>query len=279
MQKEGKGIHIVHTDREKPMSKSQVCGGWKGNYKYTDTLPGASLKFPLHPWGTAVLRPALFLPGARSPCSWRCHPLTCCGHWRESQLCSAAGVSSMSVVGLWEQTPFAAFWEEPWNPAHSGYCKTAPETLLVMGSHQGKERLTQSGLCWALLAVWVRVFLDKGSPPGEVLDEIWGPTLQGWIFLAWMQMEREDLGQQGRGFLKSSLVSPSFLKACFLGRPGLASHQHFNSCTHSHSGHSFYSRKCGVPHNSGLPASSCATSCSSNRGNQSHPPTKRRSTS
>lgn len=55
MQKERKDIHTVHTDREGPVGKSQVCGGSKGNPKYTDTLPGAPQKLQLHPWGTAVL--------------------------------------------------------------------------------------------------------------------------------------------------------------------------------------------------------------------------------
>lgn len=73
-------------------------------------------------------------------------------------------------------------------------------------------------------------------------------------------------------FFCESSLSLRELKACFRGRPGLASHQHFNDRRDNHSGCSFYSRNYGVPHNTGLPASSCAPSRSSNRGSQSHPP-------
>lgn len=125
------------------------------------------------------------------------------------------------------------------------------------------------GFFWIKEVLLVRSLMRSEAPPYRA----------GRIFWAWMLMAREVLGQQGRRvfeifFCESSLSEGLFSGETWLGKsPALQDHRH------SHSGHSFYSKNCGVPHNSGLPASSCATSCSSNRGNQSHPPTKRRSTS
>lgn len=202
----------------------------------------------------------------------------------ESRASSAAGRSSASEVGLWEQTAFVAFWEEPQAPARSGSRKTALEVLLVMGSHQGKKRLSWRGLYRAVMVVvfcFLVFFLDKGSPCGEVLDEAWCPTLQGWRDFLGLNAHRKGSFGAGREkflffffliFFCESSLSLRELKACFRGRPGLASHQHFNDRRDNHSGCSFYSRNYGVPHNTGLPASSCAPSRSSNRGSQSHPP-------
>lgn len=157
-------------------------------------------------------------------------------------------------------SPLWLLWNHPWNAISYG-----------ITSRKGMPH--PKGLCWALMATLVRGFLDKGTPPDEVLDEIWRPTLQGWEdFLGLNADGKGSWISKGERFLKYSFVSPPFLKACVLGRPGLASHQHFNDHRHNHPGHSFYSRNCGVPHNSGLPSSSCAISCSSDRGNQSHPP-------
>lgn len=259
----------------RPRGKSKFWVGSKGSPEYTDSQ---ELRKSLGKnWAAALLRSVPCLPGVKSSCSRCCHHLACWSHQIESQLSCAAGRSSVSSVGPWEQTAFVAFWEEPQDPARSGYCKTTLEALLVMGSHQGKERLCWRGLYLAVMVVWVvflwikEVLMVRSLMRSEV-----PPYRAGKIFVAWMHTEREALGQEGRrGFLiffcesSFSLREP---KACFRGRPGLASHQHFNDCRHNHSGRSFYSRNYRVPHNTGLPASSCATSCSWNGRNQSHPP-------
>ena len=142
VQKEGKGTCTVQTDREGPRGKFKFWSGSKVNPKYTDPLPGAPQKFQLQPQGAALLHSAPCLPRARSSCSRCCHHLACWSHRIESQLSCAAGRSSVSEVRPWEQTAFVAFWEEPQDPARSGYRKTTPKALLVMGSHQGKKRLS-----------------------------------------------------------------------------------------------------------------------------------------
>lgn len=139
---------------------------------------------------------------------------------------SSAGVSSASSLGLWEQIPFVAFWEEPQNPAHSGYCKTTPETLIVMGSHQGKKRLTRRGLWWALMEVLVRAFffffwIEEVLLVRSLMRFEVPPYRAGRIFLAWMQTEREALGQQGRRVFKMFFCEPSLSEGLFSGETWL----------------------------------------------------------
>lgn len=136
VQKEGKGTHTEWTDREEPRGESKFWVGSKGNPKYTETSLGAPQKFQLQPRGAVSLCSAPCLPQGEIDTSTWLTGAT------ESRASSAAGRSSASEVGLWEQTAFVAFWEEPQAPARSGSRKTALEVLLVMGSHQGKKRLS-----------------------------------------------------------------------------------------------------------------------------------------
>lgn len=77
-------------------------------------------------------------------------------------------------------------------PGHSGYCETTPEMLLVMGSHQGKERLTRRGCAGLWWPHWWGVFWIKELLlVRSLMRSDVPPYRAGRIFLTWMQMERE----------------------------------------------------------------------------------------